>query len=1031
MFYKNSNDLVKKASSKSGRVQNSNETREMMLNQMTTINDELFNTSVNHKRPTDSLSIGTIFQNMIQTMTNNVTSTREGMQGVEGGIANSASGEGGGKFNEYQGLKAIADQHQKYTNQEVDHIERVKSIVNLIEINNNDQRQRWAEVTDSEGITKYGYITKDGIFQIWNYPSSISSNPTNWLETDKMVNNTNVLQCPASSKLSIQKIKIAGTWGNLKPFSFAYADSDSAKTTPLFMIINTGVKDPNNTPNRSGLFSCNNENKNIFVTQKPSADFQFTNQGVDTHQIGCYTIPNNVYEKDFENRGFQFQEDLFEATISQCKRRAEDLGSSYFFITAPEKGSPPNRGGCWIYMRAGKPDINGILNFNSDASKCHRVNHPEDGEDKYMKRYNTSDVKRLYGKETSYYDRSVALYCLKTGGPTGVDNSDQNGRGKIGEIANVDYNGNRRDYPSSALSFMKSTKENPASYINLGGYDTRSVEDSYSLTQITPGKANAAGNLLYRASRNGWDPSEWWRLCSDKGPTYTRVILSDGRILGSYTSKGWTYNGSWYWIDDSESFVYDGKNKYYGSNSIWGNGKYTHLATDNRYFPYFAGYDMLIWGNTLYTIGGAMHSMDNGDGPFGTRRWQWQWDSYSMQDLETYAVDPNSFPRTNPPDYVRKIRTLAVGQSIPASFEQCRELCDGDDKCGGYVYTEGSVGTQGKCELKDKSKMYPIGVRTVDTTKQLIMKVPKINSSISDDGCKINNGKYEQVDTTQYAHYPYIGPMSGSSLCSIEKIVPKKGSLNPQEPKSMYKSVDTIFDETQSIIKIFADQLQSKKGATTSMNPPPPPVDSQEGMTTDTKYADTMIGVQKDLEKISNAEYQRERIIAMTDETNKQLISESYKFILWSILAILVVLALIKLKEMFGQDDVDNDSNASDSAGGGFLATLLGLFSAGKMDTSDIADKTDDIKSEIVSTGNNIMQATDQLSTNITEGADNLVSSVNDAASTAVEGAKNMADKVSETATDAVNKVGDAVSSPGDNNATTPTTGGKKRKHNK
>jgi len=843
-----------------------------------------------------------------------------------------------------------------------------------------------------------------------------------------MVNNTNVLQCPASSNQSIQKIKIAGTWGNLKPFSFAYDQNDGAKTTPLFMIINTGVKDPNNTPNRSGLFSCNNENKNIIVTQKPSADFHFTNGGVDTCQIGCYTIPNNIYEKDFENVGFEFQEDLFEATISQCKRRAEDLGSSYFLITAPEKGSPPNRGGCWIYKRSGKPDIRGILNFNSDASKCHRVNNPEDGEDKFMKRYNTSDVKRLYGKETSYNDRSVALYSLKTGGPTGVDNLNQNGRGvKIGQIANVDYNGNRRDYPANTLSFIKPTKEDPASYVNLGGYDTRSVEDSYSLTQITPGKANSAGNLLYRASRNGWTPSEWWRLCSDKGPTYTRAILSDGRVLGSYNSKGWTYNGTWYWIHDSDSFIYDGKNKYSGSNSIWGNGMYTHLASDNRYFPYFAGYDMIIWGTTMYMIGGAMHSMNNGDGPFGTRRHQWRWDSYSIQDLETYAVDPNSFPRTNPPDYIRKIRTLAVGQSIPASFEQCRELCDGDDKCGGYVYTEGSVGTQGKCELKDKSKMYPIGVRTLDTTKKLMMKVPNINSSISDKGCKGKNGNYEQVDTMQYSHYPYIGPMSGDSLCSIDKIVPKEGSLTPQEPKSMYKSVDNVFAETQQNINIFADQLQSKKDTTTSMNSPSD--DGQEGMT---NYADTMIGVQKDLEKISNAQYQRERILAITEETNKQLISESYKFILWSILAILVVLALIKLKEMFGQDDLDNDSDTADGASGGFLATLLGLFGIGKINTSDIPDRTDDIKSEIVSAGNNIMQATNQLSTNITEGADNLVSSVNDAASSAVEGAKNMADTVSETATDAVNKVGDTVNNFGDNQDTTPaTTGGKKRKHKK
>jgi vacuolar-type H+-ATPase subunit H len=185
-----------------------------------------------------------------------------------------------------------------------------------------------------------------------------------------------------------------------------------------------------------------------------------------------------------------------------------------------------------------------------------------------------------------------------------------------------------------------------------------------------------------------------------------------------------------------------------------------------------------------------------------------------------------------------------------------------------------------------------------------------------------------------------------------------------------------------------------------------------------------MIQVKKDLTKISNAEYQRERLIAMTEDSNKQLISQSYKFILWSILAILVVLALIKLKEMFGQDDVDEDSG-----GGGILASLLGLFSIGKVDSSDIADKTGEVKAGLASAGEEFMKASDEFSTNITEGADNLVTSASDAATGAVEGAKGLADKVNETATDAVNKVGDAVSDSGDNSATTPATGGKKRKH--
>ena len=410
-----------------------------------------------------------------------------------------------------------------------------------------------------------------------------------------------------------------------------------------------------------------------------------------------------------------------------------------------------------------------------------------------------------------------------------------------------------------------------------------------------------------------------------------------------------------------------------------------------------------------------MHSNNNGDGPLGTRRWQWRWDGYYLQDLETYAVD-SRFPETNPPDYERKLRTLAVGQSVSATFEQCRTMCDDEEKCGGFVYTKGSAGSTGQCELKDRTKMYPVGYRTSDATKQLMLKVPTINSSITDEVCKGRNGKYRQVDTAQYLHYPYTGQMDGNSKCDIKKIVPKKGSLNAQDATSMIKSVNTAFNETQTSMDIFRYQLKSSKDKKKDKKTDPLQ-EGYENIDDNEPYSEVMKKVQKDLTKIANAEYQRERLIAMTDESNKQLISESYKFILWSILAILVVLALIKLKEMFGQDDADEDGG--DGGGGGFLATILAMFGIGKVDTSDIADKTGDVKASLASAGEDIMKASDELSTNITEGADNLVSSANDAATGAVEGAKGLADKVSETATDAVNKVGDSVS------GSAPATGGR------
>jgi hypothetical protein len=218
----------------------------------------------------------------------------------------------------------------------------------------------------------------------------------------------------------------------------------------------------------------------------------------------------------------------------------------------------------------------------------------------------------------------------------------------------------------------------------------------------------------------------------------------------------------------------------------------------------------------------------------------------------------------------------------------------------------------------------------------------------------------------------------------------------------MYGAVNAVIEET-------GDKIAEYRAQTTVTDP----FTVREGMVdpiTADNYADTMKAVQGDLTKIANAEYQRERLIAMTDETNKVLISESYKFILWSILAILAVMALLKLKEMFGQDDVDEGDAGGE---GGLFAYILGLFGIGSVKTDDIADRTGDVKEALSSAGAQLKEAGEGMAAGITEGADNLVSSANEAAAGAVESAKGLADKVSETATDAVNKVGDAIGSAG------------------
>lgn len=1169
MFYQNSNDLVKNASITSGHIQNSHETRGVLMKQIA-VKDAAdsavptANVNPNPQVPPSSgydvgssLDIGSKFQNMIQGLIHTV-SMKEGM------VANTDAT-----------VDQTKQQSKQFLKQELNHDDKVNSILKFIAKNDNSRRQNWVEVTDSNNVAKYGYITKDGIFQIWHAPTSPTSN---WLGTDEMKKNTGIIGCPAASS-SVQKIRIAGNWDYIKPFQLVYADNDTRQTNPVFMLGQGNVRSRND-----GLqqFSCGEERGNVIVTERPSADLQFNS----SDKMGCYVLDDNVTDSDLKNRGFTFQADLASATISQCKRRAEDLGSTHFLVSPPEPGEPNNRGGCWVYTESGTPNLRGLMTLASD-DKCHNVGNQEVDEDVYLKAYPSTNLKRLYGKNmnveiplnppnpecdhttktrcifktyhhagdgicypdnwngtwaygglynyskndlkgwlkhlhdrngdgiernavneyiekckvTQGYEflddnpvkrtkvvRSFGLYTLKSGGTTGVDVNNRNTRGSIGKIAYIDHNGERHEYPDSALSFVKATRENPSgNYVKVGNYDTRSAESSYAINEITPGSFSDAANLLYKATRDGWSGQKFHQLCDNKGATYTRATLSDGRVICGYTSVSWTSNPGY--VKDTTAFLYDGVNKYTTAHGAWGEGEYA-VYMNPSYLPTFGGgHDLFIGGQTMYinafsyllkdksapftrkiqmgyingpwvgrNIDAQVLFLENGQvvyaieddrytkmvtgdrqekyytgsiGQFNPANWNnysgtgggkyllnltntykdfprrgfGSYESHTLSEVEVYSVDPNTFPRSNPPDYVRRLRTMPVGESITASMQKCGQMCDDTDRCGGFVYTKSTTGGgDGKCELKDKTKMFPVGVRVADPTKELMLKVPVINSGIGDEECRVNNGKYKPIDSAWYSHYPDTGAMSSGTTCKMKKIIPKDGTLTSP-------TINGIISATEGEIKKTTDKTNEYRRQTSSgRNGDESFTTMREGMESSSNtYIGAMRDVSDNLLKIANAEYQRERLVAMTDESNKRLITESYKFILWSVLAILGVLALLKLKEMFGQDDPDEDGGGG---GGGILATILGWLSIFKSaNTSDIPDRTSDVKAAFSSASEQLKETTQQLASGITEGADNLVSSVNQAAEGAIEGAKGIANKVSETATDAVNQVGDAVSS--------------------
>ena len=254
--------------------------------------------------------------------------------------------------------------------------------------------------------------------------------------------------------------------------------------------------------------------------------------------------------------------------------------------------------------------------------------------------------------------------------------------------------------------------------------------------------------------------------------------------------------------------------------------------------------------------------------------------------------------------------------------------------------------------------------------------------------------------------------MTSSSKCDIRSLIPKDGDLQPIDFTSMFGAVDEVFEETES----KTAEYRAQTAVTSASNAAAEGFRGmREGMDPTSTYADTMKGVGDDLKKIANAEYQRERLLAITEETNKLLMAETYKFILWSVLAILAVLALLKLKEMFGQDESEGGGGEG-GEGGGLLATILGWFGVGSMKLDDVQDRTEDAKAALSAAGDQLKEAGANLSTGITEGADNLVNSATDAATGAIDGANNLVDKAKETASGAIDQIG----------TPSPTTGGKR-----
>lgn len=314
-------------------------------------------------------------------------------------------------------------------------------------------RNKWVRVTDASGVSKYGYITRVGVFQVWFAPTT--SNPADWLATDPVQKNVGFLGCPAAPT-GVSPITIQKNWRQIQPYEIVY--NNATPPAPVFYLTDVGVRDVSKSLNNSGNFSCGNEGANVWVNERPAAALEM-NTASNVFMHGCYVLNPGKTLADLT--GFTSQPDLSLCSIAACKRRAEDLGKSQFAMI--RKSASGNLGECYVNVGATRTDLSSLLTVNS--SKCTALTTMPVDEDSNFSRYPINDYPRYIGNGDVVSDPSnagIAIYTLKDSGPSGID---PNGAQFIGKVSYITRSGERREYPSSLFQLGNQ-------YQVIAGYDS-------------------------------------------------------------------------------------------------------------------------------------------------------------------------------------------------------------------------------------------------------------------------------------------------------------------------------------------------------------------------------------------------------------------------------------------------------------------------------------------------------------------------------------------------------------------------------
>ena len=146
--------------------------------------------------------------------------------------------------------------------------------------------------------------------------------------------------------------------------------------------------------------------------------------------------------------------------------------------------------------------------------------------------------------------------------------------------------------------------------------------------------------LLYKASRDGDNYQDFYRLCEDKGPTITIALTTKGYKFGGFTSLSWKNPnngpGKNKGYEDKSAFIFslNKKRKYYPKNNC---NTYHVCMWSDRGPSFGAGNDFCLANNCLHND----NSVNNCPTTYQTKDCELNGGKYDfkVKDYEVYSIN--------------------------------------------------------------------------------------------------------------------------------------------------------------------------------------------------------------------------------------------------------------------------------------------------------------------------------------------------------------------------------------------------------